>query len=121
MFRKLAVFVAVSTAAALAGVPAAQSSAEARTLYGTVGPGFKITLKTSSGARVRSLRAGRYVIVVRDKSAEHNFRLSGPGVSRSTAVASTGVKRWRLKLSAGAYTYLCDPHSGHMRGTFRVR
>jgi hypothetical protein len=42
-------------------------------LYGTVGPGFTISLK--KGVRrtpVRTLKAGRYIFVIADKASIHN-------------------------------------------------
>ena len=95
-------------------------------LTGTVGPGFTITLKTGAKA-VKTLAPAKYTFVINDKSNIHNFHLTGPGVDRKTTVAFTGTTRWTLKLRAGTYTYLCDPHAtalmgGHlMRGQFVVR
>ncbi|MDQ2984891.1 MAG: plastocyanin/azurin family copper-binding protein [Actinomycetota bacterium] len=46
----------------------------------------------------------------------------GPGVNKEiTGVAQTGSKAVVVKLRPGRYTYMCDPHSGDMRGSFRVR
>ena len=91
-------------------------------LVATVGPGETITLKTSAGAAVRTLRAGTYTVVVRDLSDEHNFRISGPGVSKATGVESTGTATWKVKVLKGkAYRFVCDPHSDEMRGAFRAR
>jgi len=28
---------------------------------------------------------------------------------------------WNLRLRAGIYAYVCDPHASQMRGSFRVR
>ena len=97
----------------------ATSAAATRTLFATVGPGTKIVVKTASGAPARAVPAGTYTIVVRDLSAEHNFRLG----SKATGIAFTGKQVWRgVKLSRGkVYTFVCDPHAGHMHGTLRVR
>lgn len=89
-------------------------------LVATVGPGFTITL-TRGGRRVTSLKAGRYTIVVRDRSAIHNFHLRGPGVNRTTRVAFRGTVTWRLRLRKGVHRFVCDPHRSGMRGSFRVR
>ena len=92
-----------------------------RRLVATVGPRFLISLRTASGARVRALPAGRYTIVVRDRSRRHNFHLVGRGVNRRTGVRFTGTVRWTVTLAHGArYRFFCDPHARRMRGSFRV-
>lgn len=91
-----------------------------QTLTATVGPGATISLRTARGQRVRKLRAGRYRIVVRDRSASHNFHLKGPGVNKRTAVAFRGTATWTLRLRRGTYRFVCDPHAARMRGSFRV-
>lgn len=89
-------------------------------LIGTVGPGFSIALKTPSGAAVRTLRAGTYTVVVRDRSDAHNFHLRGRGVDKATTVGDATTKTWRIKFAAGTYTYVRDPHASSMRGSLRV-
>jgi hypothetical protein len=117
--RKRTFVVAALAASALAVPQAAQPAT--KTLYATVGPGETITMKTAAGARVKTLKAGTYTIVVQDKSADHNFRLFGKGVSKTTAVGFTGKKMWRnVRLGKGTYRFVCDPHAGHMAGSFRV-
>jgi plastocyanin len=90
------------------------------TLYATVGPGATISLKTRRGTRISRLRAGRYVIIVRDRSTSHNFHLYGRGVSKRTRVANVGRTRWSVLFRRGLYRYRCDPHARRMRGSFRV-
>jgi hypothetical protein len=108
---------------ALAAIAAQPSPAATNRLVASVGPGFTIKLKTSSGAAVRSLSAGTYTITVRDRSRVHNFHLMGPtnSLSRSTTVRFVGTKTWRLRLVKGKYTFLCDPHARQMKGSFTVR
>lgn len=91
-----------------------------QTLRATVGPGPTISLRTTSGRRVSRLRAGRYRIVVRDRSARHNFHLTGPGVNKRTAVGFRGSRTWTVTLRKGRYRFVCDPHAARMRGSFRV-
>jgi hypothetical protein len=100
----------------------ASGNAVTRTLYATVGPGSTIVMKNAAGARVKSVPAGTYTIVVRDLSAAHNFRLRGSGVNRATSVfAKTTVKWKNVKLLRGKlYTFVCDPHARFMRGTLKV-
>ena len=90
------------------------------TLYATVGPGMTISLRTARGVRISRLRAGRYTIIVRDRSTSHNFRLYGRGVSKRTRVANVGRTRWSVLFRRGIYRYRCDPHPLRMRGSFRV-
>ena len=110
----------VVSVAALASVQAAPAATPK--LVATVGPGATITVRTAAGAPVRTLRAGVYTIVVRDRSDEHNFRLRGPRVNRATGVDATGTTTWRgVRLVRGTYAFLCEPHSDDMRGVVRVR
>jgi plastocyanin len=108
-------------AAALAGfaVAVAPASAALPKLVGTVGPGFTITL-TKAGVKVKTLKAGKYTLVIRDKSNIHNFHLKGPGLAKSTGVSFVGTKTLTISLKAGKYTYVCDPHASSMHGAFRV-
>jgi plastocyanin len=89
-------------------------------LTATVGPGATISPRTASGRRVTRLRAGRYRIVVRDRSTRHNFHLIGPRVNRRTTVRFRGSQTWTLTLRRGSYRYVCDPHARVMKGSFRV-
>lgn len=89
-------------------------------LNASVGPGATISLRAANGARVSRLKAGRYRIVVRDRSARHSFRLAGPGVSKRTAVGFRGTQTWTLRLRKGRYRFVCDPHAVRARGSFRV-
>jgi plastocyanin len=84
-------------------------------IAGTVGPGFTIAIAK------KPTKAGKYTLVVSDKSSIHNFHLTGPGVNVKTSVAATGSKTFRITLKKGKYTFLCDPHASTMRGTFRIR
>ncbi len=96
-----------------------QTATSSSGLVGTVGPGFTISL-TNDGAAVKTLKPGAYKITVNDKSSIHDFHLTGPGVDKTTDVAFTGTVSWTVKLSKGAYTYTCDPHTATMTGDFTV-
>jgi plastocyanin len=89
-------------------------------LVATVGPGYSIRL-TKGGRKVKTLKAGRYRITVRDLSAAHNFHLRGPGLNKKTAVGYRGTTRWTVRLRKGVYRFQCDPHAGLMKGSIRVR
>ena len=91
-------------------------------LVATVGPGYSISVRTAAGAVARSVKPGVYRIVVRDRSDEHNFHLSGAGVNKSTSVGWFGTKTWTVRLTRGkSYRFVCDPHADHMFGSLRVR
>ena len=63
---------------ALALPPTAFAVPARRRSPGRPGPGFTITLK-KAGKKVTTLKPGRYTITVADKSANHDFVLTGPG------------------------------------------
>ena len=90
-------------------------------LVATVGAGATISLRTSRGARVTRLKAGRYRIRVSDRSAKHNFHLVGPGVNKKTTTRFRGTTTWTVTFRKGArYRFVCDPHAKQMRGSFRA-
>jgi len=94
----------------------ASGSGDGKTLNGSVGPGFDISLDGTDG-----LVAGSYTLVVNDQSSAHNFHLTGPGgVDVSTDVGAEGEESFEVELRAGEYTFLCDPHASQMRGSFTV-
>jgi len=100
---------------AIAAVVALPAGAATPKLLGTVGPGFTITLTK------KPTKAGKYALVVSDKSSIHNFHLTGPGVNVKTSVAATGSKTFRITLKKGKYSFVCEPHAATMHGTFRIR
>ena len=106
--------------AALASAFVASSSAAPTRLTATVGPGYTITL-TKGSSTVRTLKRGTYLVTVRDRSSEHNFHLRGPVGRMLSSVGWSGTKTVKLVLKPGRYTYVCDPHSQDMIGSFRVR
>ncbi|MDX6398541.1 MAG: hypothetical protein QOJ43_1949 [Gaiellaceae bacterium] len=104
------------TTAAAPGTTETGASSTGSTIRGSVGPGFDISV---SGAD--NLSPGHYTLVVDDKSASHNFHLTGPGgVDVSTEVSGEGKKSFEVDLQAGEYTFVCDPHASQMNGTFTV-
>ena len=111
---------AVAAAALVSGASGSAASA-AEAVTGTVGPGATIAL-TMSGTKVTKLKAGTaYRFVIDDRSAAHDFHLSGPGLDRVlTGVGFTGKKSFTLKLKKGTYSFVCDPHAGSMHGSFKV-
>jgi plastocyanin len=109
-----------TSASAAAATPSAAAGG-GNQLVGTVGEGdaFSITLTDSSGAPVSTLKPGSYTVKVSDKSKIHNFHLTGPGVEQKTTVPDVSDTTWTVDLTAGTYTFKCDPHA-KMTGTFTV-
>jgi plastocyanin len=110
-----------AVAAAALAATGSGSAAPAKTVNGTVGPGFTIGL-TMQGKKVTKLKAGiAYRFVISDRSSIHDFHLSGPRFNRVlTGVGFTGTKSFLLKLKKGSYRFVCDPHFESMRGRFLV-
>jgi len=113
---RILLLAATIVVAGLIGV--SSTGADNGQLVGTVGPGFGISLKDSSGAAVTHLAAGTYTLLVHDLSEEHNFHLSGPGVDVTTDVVFTGDKTFTINVTNGTYTFICDVHSTTMHGLF---
>jgi hypothetical protein len=107
--RTIAVLLAVIVAAVVA-VPALAVTK----ITGTVGPGFTISMK-------KPTKAGKYTLVVSDKSSMHNFHLRGPGVNVKTGVGTKGSKTFAITVTKGKYTFVCDPHASTMHGSFTIK
>ena len=112
---------AAASGLALALAATALAAPAPKTVVGTVGPGFTIGV-TLDGKKVTTLKQGvRYRFRISDRSSSHNFRLSGPRLSRAlTTVDFTGTKSVVLTFRKGTYRFVCDPHASSMRGSFRV-
>ena len=119
--RAALVTLAAVVALALSAGAGAQGTT---TLNGTVGPGFTIRLVDGSGNSVRHLDPGAYTIHVVDKSPEHNFHITGPGVDKATeigeTVEETGALTWNVTFQDGRYHFQCDAHASTMFGDFAV-
>ncbi len=89
-------------------------------LIGTVRADATIDLKNASGDAVTSLPPGTYDFEIHDEATVHNFHLTGPGVDEKTGVSSSGTTTWEdvVVQPSSAYTYVCDPHSAFMNGSF---
>jgi plastocyanin len=110
-----------AVAAAALAVAGIGSTATAKTVKGTVGPGFTIGL-TLNGKKVTKLKAGTpYRFAISDRSSSHDFHLIGPGINRVlTSVGFSGTKSYTLTLKRGSYRFQCDPHASFMHGAFKV-
>ncbi|MBA2332041.1 MAG: hypothetical protein H0V94_04535 [Actinobacteria bacterium] len=89
-------------------------------LNASVGPGLTISLRTASGVRVRGLKAGAYIVTVRDRTKLHNFHLAGAGVNRKTGVAQVATVTWRVALKPGKLVFSSDRSPVKLRGTVAV-
>lgn len=107
-----------SSAREAVDVPAAASAdttAGGTVLKGLVGKegdpdAFSITLTDADGKAVTTVPAGTYTITVDDRSAIHNFHLTGGAVDAGTSVPEVGEQTFTVDLAAGTYTWKCDPH-----------
>jgi plastocyanin len=98
------------------------AKAVTRSLTGTDGPGFVITVNKPGGKRTTNLtvRPGTYVITIHDLSSIHNFHITGPRVNKLTSVPATRTTKWTVTLKKGTYHFVCDPHRTIMHGILRV-
>jgi hypothetical protein len=111
-----------SLLAALALATWTTASAAPSKLNGSVGPGETISLKTASGKKLSVVSRGTYRITISDRSDEHNFFLSGPGVRKQlTGIDFVGTKTVSVTLRSGKYRFVCVPHADDMNGGFSVR
>jgi hypothetical protein len=101
----------------LSGQAAAKSPP---TLTAILGPGFTVTLQQHPDKPLLRVPAGRYRLVVHDRSAFLDFHFFGPGVNKRTTVTGTGTTTWTIKLRKGIYTYQCDAHANLIHGELRV-
>jgi plastocyanin len=104
----------------VATLASSSAAADPPQLRGTVGPGFTISLIDATGASVKHLDPGTYLIHIDDVSEFHNFHLSGPGVNQLTGVDEIESADWTVTFVDGTYTFLCDAHATTMKGTFTV-
>jgi plastocyanin len=100
--------------ATLALASSTLAGTNAKTLTGTVGPGFTITMNK------KTVKSGTYVITVHDLASIHDFHLTGAGINKKTSVPGTGTTKWTVKLKKGTYHFVCDPHHTIMHGVLKV-
>lgn len=89
-------------------------------LTAAVGPANTISLKNARGTNVRTLKAGRYRITVRDRSKLHSFHLVGVSLNRKTTIAGTGTFTWTVTLRRGKLSFYSDHARIKMRRTVTV-
>jgi hypothetical protein len=119
--RKIFPLVLLLALAAVFVPGSARPAAKATALTASVGPGFTISLKDSSGAGVSHLDPGDYTITVNNlnTTAEHNFHLFGPGVNQMTPFQQ-GTWTWNVTFTDGTFKFQCDAHPSIMKGSFTV-
>jgi len=110
----------LATLVTAVAILAANAAAATPKLTASVSDPLNISLKQGT-KKVTSLKAGKYVIVVKDTAADHNFHLTGPGVNKTTSVAGKATSTWTVTLKKGTYKYVCDPHKSFMKGSFTVK
>jgi len=119
-----ALSVVVAAALVLAGAAFSRSSAT-KTLKGVVGPGYTISLKMG-GKKVKTLKAGKYKIVISDKSTIHNFTLerehpTSPHMEKDlTTSPFTGTKTITWTLKPGSWRAYCSVHEAQMHQDFKI-
>ena len=89
----------------------------------TTGPEQVITLKTTTGKPVKTMKLGTYTMVVRDRGRIHNAHVVAPGFNRKTTpLTFTGTQTWKVSLrKAGTLRFLCDPHAlVGMKGSAKI-
>ena len=93
-----------------------------KSLVGVVGhnDAFSISLSDESGNAIDNLAAGTYSLTIKDESSIHDFHLTGPGVDKATPVGSAVTTTFSVTFKPGSYSFVCDPHSSSMHGTFTV-
>ena len=89
-----------------------------KTLQATVGPGSFLAFRLD-GRAIRTLKAGKYTIVVSDKSRTGNFHIKGPRLDKKTSLKGTGRSTWTITLRKGRYHYMSDARPA-AKGTVRV-
>ena len=118
--KRIALVLLATGLAAAAFLVSAQASTPK--LIGTVGPGYTITLKKGT-AKVKTLKAGTYKFVIKDKSNFHGYSLDGPhGFAKDfTKIPFVGKKTFTVKLKAGKYKYYCPNHESRMFAHFTAK
>ena len=108
------------TALAALVVAAPGGSKSVPALFGKVGPGKTISLKTRAGKPVRTLKAGTYHLQVVDLTKRSNFHMLGRGVNLATPVRKKGSYGWSLRVTRGTYRFFSDPQRKRLKGSFKV-
>jgi hypothetical protein len=94
---------------------AAPSQAATRSVVASVAATGSVSLRTLDGAAVRSLRAGRYAVVVHDRSRRCGFRLVATvGILVASGGHFVGSISRAVELRRGSYWYSCGNGPRHL-------
>jgi plastocyanin len=119
--KRISFVIVTAGLAAAAFLVSAQASTPK--LTGKVGPGYTITLKKGT-VKVKTVKAGKYLFAISDKSGIHNFTLErekGRKFEKTlTGTGFTGNKTMAVTLKTGTYKYYCSIHESLMFGFFKV-
>ena len=113
-------FLFAAVAAVLLFALAGGAGAQSPSVFGTVGPGFRISLSDASSNPVRHLDPGTYTFQIEDKGDIHNFHLTGPGVDKATEIEQVATVMWTVTLTDGSYRFQCDAHPSTLKGNLAV-
>jgi hypothetical protein len=122
--KALSIVAVLVAALAVAGA-ALSSGSSMPTLKGVTGPGYSVSL-TKGGKKVKTLKAGKYKIVVSDKSTFHSSVLERekpdkPKLEKDiTGVGFTGTKTVVMTLKPGSWRFYCSIHESQMHQDFKV-
>ena len=120
--KRLLISTAVLAVLAVPLVAPATVAATAQPLAAVTGPDMTIAVR-KSGRAITRLKAGTYRITVSDRSAAHDFVLTGPGIRNRmiTGLGFRGTRSATVTLRPGRYEYYCTPHRRMgMRGYLTV-
>jgi hypothetical protein len=112
--------------AAFAALMLAGSTSSATTAPTLIGSSGKrgapvITFKDANGMTIKSLRAGRYKLVIRDYSRFRDFHLKGPKLNVYSTLPFVGrLSYGTLVFGKGKYSFWCDAHKSATRRSFTV-
>jgi plastocyanin len=107
-------------------LPAAAGRADVPSLTAIVGTNdaFAIALNDASGTKVTRLVPGTYTVLVKDRSAIHNFHLASnedATVDFRTDLEFVGEQSFAVTFRDDTrYAYACEPHWMTMNGEFLV-
>lgn len=126
MKKRALVAVGVLAAVALTVAGTALSRTDSTPmLKGVVGPGYSVSF-TKGGKKVKSLKAGKYKVVISDKSSFHNSVLERekpekPKLEKDiTGTGFTGTKTIVMTLKPGSWRFYCSVHESQMHQDFKV-
>lgn len=89
------------------------------TLSAAVSPAGKVALRDEAGHAVAVLDAGRYRIVVQDRSRRYGFRLAGPGFQLASGAKFTGRRIWNAEIGLTDRYGTVFAYSSELRGARR--